>query len=290
MSGKVPTFTLNDGTKIPKIGYGLGTANYQKESADNVVSALKTGYDYIDCAQMYANSASVASGIKRWGGKREDVFIVQKCGKTGTKCDPRAVLEGLLKDMETDYVDLYLLHSPILCAPLKENWAVMEKIKEDGLAKSIGVSNFREEDLQEIEKSWKVAPSVNQIEFHPYNWHPANMQRLVQFHQKHDIHIEAYGPLVPLVHSTGGPVDPIVKRIAKERQIEESQVLLKWSEGKTKGVVVTTSRQAERQKIQLEAITKLDPLSDAEVEEISEAGKGRYYRAFMQDVWEAAKP
>ncbi|OCF34646.1 aldose reductase [Kwoniella heveanensis CBS 569] len=292
MAGKVPTLTLNDGLKIPKIGYGLGTANYGKDSVNNVLSALEVGYDYIDCAQRYANSASFAEGFKRFGGKREDVFVLQKCGKTGAKTDPRKVLEGLLKEMNLEYVDLYLLHSPLLFEPLSlsEAWAIMEKIKEDGLAKSIGVSNFREEDMQEIKKTWKVAPSVNQIEFHPYNYHPANMQRLVSFLKEHEIAIEAYGPLAPLTRATGGPIDGIVKQIAKDRGIEESQVLLKWAEQKTGGVLVTTSSNVERQKIQLEAVTKVSPLSDDEVEQISEAGKGRYFRAFMTDVWDAAKP
>ncbi|WVQ94474.1 hypothetical protein IAU59_001553 [Kwoniella sp. CBS 9459] len=290
MSGKVPTITLNDGVKIPKIGYGLGTANYGKDSAENVVSALKVGYDYIDCAQMYGNSASFAEGFKKFGGKREDVFVVQKCGKDGAKTDPRKILEGLLKEMNLEYVDLYLLHSPLLFESLSEAWAIMEKLKADGLAKSIGVSNFREEDLQEIKKTWKVVPSVNQIEYHPYNFYPANMQRLASFLKEHDIAIEAYGPLAPLTRATGGPVDEVVKKIAKDHGIEESQVLLKWAEQKSGGVLVTTSSNVERQRIQLEAVTKVSPLSNDEIEKISEAGKGRYFRAFMTDVWDAAKP
>ncbi|WRT65506.1 uncharacterized protein IL334_002449 [Kwoniella shivajii] len=289
---KVPTATLNDGVKIPKIGYGLGTANFGSECVPHVISALKTGYDYIDCAEMYGNSKSFGEGFEKFGGKREDVFVVQKCGANGKESHPRKTLERLLKEMKTDYVDLYLLHSPLLTKPLSlsEAWEVMEEIRADGLAKSIGVSNFREEDLIELEKTWKVVPSANQIEYHPYNFHPANMQRLLSFMKKHSIAVEAYGPLTPLTGAKGGPVDEIVKEIAKSKGIEESQVLLNWAAQTTQGVVVTTSTNPERQKIQLEAITKSSHLTEEEIDKISEAGKKKFFRYRMTDVWDAAKP
>ncbi|OCF78129.1 aldose reductase [Kwoniella mangroviensis CBS 8886] len=291
----IPTLTLNDGIKIPKIGYGLGTANYGSECASHVVSALKTGYNYMDCAQMYANSKSFGQGFETFGGKREDVFVVQKCnlgGKTGTESHPRKILEGLLKDMKTDYVDLYLLHSPLLTKPLSlsEAWKVMEELKEEGLARSIGVSNFREEDILEIEKTWKVAPSVNQIEYHPYNFHAPNVQRLLGVMKKHSIHVEAYGPLTSLTGAKGGPVDEVVQEIAKSKGVEESQVLLNWALQTTGGVVVTTSTNEQRQKLQLEAVTKDITLTEDEINRISEAGKKKFFRYRMTDVWDAAKP
>ncbi|WWC87662.1 uncharacterized protein L201_002553 [Kwoniella dendrophila CBS 6074] len=292
MSSQIPTLTLNDGIKIPRIGYGLGTANYGSECVPHVVSALKTGYNYIDCAQMYGNSKSFGEGFQQFGGKREDVFVVQKCGKTGTESHPRKTLETLLKEMKIDYVDLYLLHSPLLCKPLSlsEAWKVMEELKAEGLAKSIGVSNFREEDILEIEKTWKVAPSVNQIEYHPYVFHAANVQRLLTLQKKHDIKVEAYGPLTSLTGAKGGPADEVVKEIAKSKGIGESQVLLNWALQTTQGVVVTTSTNEERQKIQLEAVTKSITLGQDEIDRISEAGKKKYFRYRMTDVWDAAKP
>ncbi|WWC60088.1 uncharacterized protein I303_102652 [Kwoniella dejecticola CBS 10117] len=292
MSAQIPTLTLNDGTKIPRIGYGLGTANYGSECAQHVVSALKTGYNYIDCAQMYGNSKSFGEGFAKFGGKREDVYIVQKVGKSGTESHPRKVLETLLKDMNTDYVDLYLLHSPLLLKPLSlsEAWKVMEELKEEGLARSIGVSNFREEDILEIEKTWKMPPSVNQIEYHPYNFHAPNVQRLLAIQKKHNIHVEAYGPLTSLTGAKNGPVDDVVEAIAKSKGIEESQVLLNWARQTTDGVVVTTSTNEERQKIQLEAITKNINLTQEELDQISEAGRKKFFRYRMTDVWDAAKP
>ncbi|OXG09930.1 aldose reductase [Cryptococcus neoformans Tu401-1] len=291
-----PTITLNDGVKIPKIGFGLGTAHYGKECVEHLVSALKTGYTYIDCAQMYKNSKSVKDALEKWGGKRENVFILQKCGSSGgsseSEKDPKVILKSLLQEMGIDYVDLYLLHSPLLFAPkysINEAWAIMEEIKSEGLAKSIGVSNFREEDLMELQKTWKVVPSVNQIEFHPYNYHADNMLRLQDFCHSNKITIQCYGPLTPLTKAPGGPVDPVVKKIAQAKGYEGSQVLLNWAAQKSQGVVVTTSANKDRQKLQLEAITQKGELTQEEVDEISEAGKKKFVRAFMQEVWDKAR-
>jgi len=110
---------------------------------------------------------------------------------------------------------------------------------KEGLTKSIGVSNFREEDLLELEKTWKIKPVVNQIEYHPYVFHAANVERLVAFHKKHDIRIEAYGPQTPLFRVPGGPVDAVVEGIAKAHKITPGQVLLLWAQQYTGGVVVT---------------------------------------------------
>ncbi|KAE8540721.1 hypothetical protein D1P53_003085 [Cryptococcus gattii VGV] len=272
-----PIITLNDGVKIPKIGFGL---------------ALQTGYTYIDCAQMYSNSKSVKDALQKWGGKREDLFILQKCGSSGdgeSEKNPKVILKGLLQEMGVDYVDLYLLHSPLLFAPkytINEAWAIMEEIKSEGLAKSIGVSNFREEDLLELRKTWKVVPS---IEFHPYNFHANNMIRLQDFCHSNKITIQCYGPLTPLTKAPGGPVDSVVKRIAQAKGYEDSQILLNWAAQKSEGVVVTTSANEHRQKLQLEAITQKGKLTQDEVNEISEAGKKKFFRAFMQQVWDKAR-
>ncbi|WVQ79068.1 hypothetical protein IAT38_001162 [Cryptococcus sp. DSM 104549] len=292
----MPTITLNDGVKIPKIGFGLGTTHFNKSCVPHVVSALQQGYTYIDCAQMYNNSTSLREALEQWGGKREDVFVVQKCGKmddpTGEK-NPRVILKQLLKDMNLEYVDLYLLHSPLLFAPklsIAEAWAIMEELKAEGLTKSIGVSNFREEDLVELEKTWKVVPSVNQIEYHPYVYHAPNMLRLTSYCAAHNITLECYGPLSSITRAPGGPVDAPVARIAAAHGLEPSQVLLQWAAQKSGGVIVTTSSNVERQRVQLDAIVKGGKLSEEEVEEIAEAGKGKFYRWTMAAVWDTAKP
>ncbi|WWD16713.1 hypothetical protein CI109_101144 [Kwoniella shandongensis] len=291
-SAPIPTVTLNDGIKIPKIGYGLGTSNKGKDCRPYIQSALETGYTYLDCAYMYGNSNYLGDVLAEWKGKREDLFVLQKCGKddgSADEKDPRKVLVQLLKDIKLDYVDLYLLHSPLLFDDINKAWAIMEELKTEGLAKSIGVSNFREQDLLKLKETWKVVPSVNQIELHPYNAHAPNVVRLLDLCKENDITIQAYSPIAPLFRSPGGPVNEVVATIARDKGVEDSQVLLAWAAQRTNGVVVTTSTNRERQQIQLEAITKVSPLSQEEVDQISEAGKGRYFRWFQKDVWGEVK-
>jgi diketogulonate reductase-like aldo/keto reductase len=115
----------------------------------------------------------------------------------------------------------------------------MEELVKEGLTRSIGVSNFREEDLLELEKTWKIKPAVNQIEFHPYLFHAANVQRLLALQKKHDIKVQSYGPQTPLFRVPGGPVDPVAERVAKEQGLTPGQVLLLWAHQYTGGVVVT---------------------------------------------------
>lgn len=179
-----PTVTLNDGNKYPVVGFGMsasyesdkhkltrstgtGSALYQKDAADLVVSALESGFVSLDTAEVYANTQSVGDALKQWGGKREDVYILTKWGKSQPGSDvnePRKVLEGLLKELGTDYVDLYLIHFPkVTDRPLADTWKVFEQIKRDGLARSIGVSNFAAEKIEELAKTWEIPAAVNQM-------------------------------------------------------------------------------------------------------------------------------
>ncbi|KAL1409527.1 hypothetical protein Q8F55_003511 [Vanrija albida] len=288
-----PTVTFNDGNKYPVVGFGTGSALYQKDAEDLVVSALESGFVSLDTAEVYANTKSVGDALKKWGGKREDVYILTKWGKSQTDDvnEPRTVLEGLLKELGTDYVDLYLIHFPkVSSRPIAETWKVFEKIKRDGLARSIGVSNFPSEKIEELAETWEIPAAVNQIEYSPYLYHHAQIERLAATQKKYDVKFQAYGPLSSLSRSTGGPLDPVVKKIAEKHGATEAQVLLKWAQQYGGGTVVTTSRNVPRQKEYVEAFTKIAPLTDAELQEIAEAGKGRFFRQFLQNLWDEAKP
>jgi diketogulonate reductase-like aldo/keto reductase len=131
----------------------------------------------------------------------------------------------------------------------------MEELKNEGLTRSIGVSNYREEDLLEMEPNWTIPPAVNQvshiqcfvctikadnqIEMHPYVFHAPNVQRLLKIQDKHKILTQSYAPLSPIVRDQGGPVDEVVERIAKEQNASPSQVLLAWNARFTQGCLVT---------------------------------------------------
>ncbi|GMK56296.1 hypothetical protein CspeluHIS016_0301360 [Cutaneotrichosporon spelunceum] len=285
------TVSLIDGHSIPRVAFGTGTALYNKECTALVLQALQIGYRSLDGAQIYANSQSIGDALQQWGGKREDVYVLTKWGTREGEggMDPRAVLEAEIKKLGVDYVDMYLIHSPLVPEDLQKAWAQMEAIKLSGLARSVGVSNFREEDILEISKSWVHPPAVNQIEYNPYNFHAPNMQRLTDLMNKHGIKIQCYGPLNSVHRVPGGPVDAVVADIAMDRGSTPAQVLLLWASQYGGGTVVTTSRNLMRQTEQLAAFSQ-PPLSEAQVDAITEAGRGKFHRQFMKEVWDDAKP
>ena len=114
----------------------------------------------------------------------------------------------------------------------------MESLVDEGLTKSIGVSNFREEDLAQLAPTWRIKPAVNQIEFHPYVYHAPNMRRLLALQREHSIVVESYGAQTPLFR-VKGPVDAVVEEIAAAHDLTAGQVLLLWAQQYTEGVVVT---------------------------------------------------
>lgn len=276
----LPTVKLNDGNAIPYVGYGLGTANFGKDATDLVKMAIeKAGYYHIDCAAGYKNSQYVGNAWKSLNVKRDQLWFTTKV----MQGDIKATLEDELEKLQTDQVNLWLIHTPIsyLESGLGKAWEIMEGLQKEGKAKSIGVSNYRIKDLEETLKTAKVTPAANQIEFHPYVYDVA--ESLVQFCQQHDITIECYGPLCPITKFKGGPVDEVVEKIAKETGLNEAGVLLKWAKQVSKGVIVTTSTKSERLAEQLDALAAKD-LTQEQIDAISTAGKKLHKRAFMQHM------
>ncbi|KAJ3784101.1 oxidoreductase [Lentinula aff. detonsa] len=219
------TFTLNDGVQIPWLGFGTGTALYTKDSAEAVKAAIQTGITHLD--------ESLGQGIKESGVPREQLFVTTKLEETPSAPTIKATLETSLKKLGLDYVDLFLIHSPFVAmkdGKLKEWWKEMEEIKKEGLAKSIGVSNFAVEHLQIILEDATVVPAVNQIELHPY----ITAAKVYDFCQEKGIVVESYGALSSLFRVPGGPVDPViasaVQRLSNESgtSVSPGQVLMKW--------------------------------------------------------------
>ncbi|KAH9947629.1 Aldo/keto reductase [Amylocystis lapponica] len=258
--------TLNDGNKMPTIAFGSGSKWKGHDVTDYVVQAIETGFSHIDTAQAYQNQDSVGQAIRESALDRSDLFITTKWSFK-QKSVHESVQESLTF-LGLKQLDLYLIHFPGVLTNLEQDWREIEKVKEDGLTKSIGVSNWTLPLMQELLKFAKIKPAVNQIRFHPYNY--AENKDLLEYTAKHGIVTEGYGSLSSITSFPGGPVDEPVQAAADRLGVTPTQVILSWV--KSKGVViVTTSSSAEHLKEYL-AVGGLPPLTAEEIAAIDEAG------------------
>jgi len=283
-------FTLNDGSQIPWIAFGTGTALYNKDAADLIRIAIEHNVIHLDGAQMYNNEDTLGAGIKASGKPRSELFVVTKFNNLQPGQTVKESLNISLAKLGLDYVDLFLIHTPIQARKeqkLSQWWEGMEEVKRDGLAKSIGVSNFTVEDLKIILETAKVVPSVNQIEFHPYVWKAA--EPIVKLCQEHGIVIESYGGLTPIVRVQDGPLDPVLVSIRERLEktgghpVTTGQVLSKWILAK-KAVVVTTTSKVSRIQEFLD-VEKIPDLTAEEVETIEAAGAKLHKRVYLRQVF-----
>lgn len=195
------TYELNNGVKIPKLG--LGTWLIDNEKVVEVVkTALEVGYRHIDTAQAYGNEEGVGKAIRESSIPREEIFVTSKIAAEAKTYQEAydSIIETLNK-MGLDYLDLMIIHSPEPWAEFrgekryfeenKEVWKALEKAYEEGKVKAIGVSNFLQDDLENILSSCKIKPMVNQILTHISN----TKKELIDFCKEHDILVEAYSPI-----------------------------------------------------------------------------------------------
>jgi diketogulonate reductase-like aldo/keto reductase len=194
------TYTLSNGVKIPKIGFGTWQIPAGKVCHQSVTTALRAGYRHIDTAAAYRNEKSCADAIKDFKIKREDVFITSKLqSHIKNYEDTLEAFEKTMKELGLDYLDLFLIHAPWpwneMGKDCKEGnvlaYKAMEKLYKDGRIKAIGVSNFNVSDLQNIIDHCEIVPHVNQISFFIGN----NQEETHEFCKKHNIFVEAYSPL-----------------------------------------------------------------------------------------------
>jgi len=278
MSATLRSFKLATGQNIPGIGFGTGTALYKKDAVESVARALRNGYRHIDTASMYDNEESVGKAIAQSGVSRSDLWITTKMKVDAS--DPEKSAREQLKLLGVSTVDLYLIHTPELQNGTVENtWKVLETFKDKGIAHAVGVSNFRVADLKKIEGTWKAPPAANQIEFHPYVWKAT--QELYKYCKEKGITLEAYSPLAPIVAFAGGPLDPVLAKIAKSHDTTSGSVLLAWTIAK--GVVpVSTSNKDERLQEYLKA--QYLTLREEEIAEIENVGSTVHNRVYMKHM------
>lgn len=194
------------------------------ETASAVKTALDIGYRHIDTAEMYGNEKEVRQGIRDAGLERGEVFITSKLNNGFHKPDDaRRAFDQTLKALDSDYVDLFLIHWPLPTlydGDFVSTWKVFEEFARDGRARSIGVSNFQVAHLNRLADETDTVPSVNQIEVHPY----FGNDEVRAYGREHGIATEAWAPIAQ------GKVldDPVINRIAGSRDKTPAQVVLRW--------------------------------------------------------------
>lgn len=239
---------LNTEVEMPIIGLGTWKAK-PGEVYQAIRWAIKLGYRHIDCAPIYGNEKEIGQALHdamaEGDIKREDLFVTSKLwNDSHAKEDVMPALEQTLKDLQLEYLDLYLMHWPVAQKkgvampnssedmislndlPLEETWAGMEEAQMKGLVKAIGVSNFGKENLAKLIDKAEIAPSVNQIENHPL----LQQNDLIDFCQKNMIAVTAYAPLGSGSHQGEMNLmeNEVIKEIADRLQATPAQVMLAW--------------------------------------------------------------
>ena len=195
------TYTLNNGVKIPKIGFGTWMIEDNDDAAKAVETAIKVGYRHIDTAEAYGNEIGVGHGVRNAGVPREDIFVTTKLQAEFKSYEEAvAAIDRSLNDLNLDYIDMMIIHSPKPWVEFQNDerffegnlaaWRALSEAQAAGKIRAIGVSNFDEIDLQNILDNSDVKPAVNQVLAHIGNV-PFSV---FEYAQKNDIQIEAYSP------------------------------------------------------------------------------------------------
>ncbi len=214
------TMKLNSGNDLPVVGFGLWQVKNEQECKEAVRLALETGYRHFDTAQIYGNEAYLGEALKVAGTPREELFITTKIwNENQPSARLSASFDQSLKNLQTDYVDLLLLHFPVT-GTRQQAWHELEKIAKAGRAKAIGVSNYTVRHLEELLADCEIKPAVNQVELHVYLQQP----ELVEFCKQHDIVIEAYSPLA---HGYGLD-NPVLAELGQKYGKSPAQIMLRW--------------------------------------------------------------
>lgn len=223
MSVSIPFLPLSSGTHIPQ--FGFGTYKVVSGVYEAIRSAIDAGYRHFDTAQMYGNEAEVGRALADCGVDRSELFVTTKLRNDAHEpVEARKAFEQSLRDLRTEYVDLFLIHWPLPMhygGDLMMPWRVLEDLYSRGLSHAIGVSNYQINHLRHLLEHGDVAPHVNQIEIHPY----LHNNQVRAFHEEHGIVTEAWSPLAR------GRIfdDPVLGALAEKYEVSVAQIALRWA-------------------------------------------------------------
>jgi 2,5-diketo-D-gluconate reductase A len=216
-----PHVSFNDGHSIPQLGLGVWQTP-DDVAVEAVSTALKTGYRHIDTAAVYQNEEGVGKGMRASGVDRADIFLTTKVWNDDQGFDETLrAMDKSLKRLGTDYVDLYLIHWPSAYrGKYVETWKALIRLKEEGKARSIGVSNFEGTYIDDLIAQTGVTPAINQIQLHPR----FQQQAMRAKHEKLGVVTESWSPLGQGQVLT----DPVIGAIAKRHNKSPAQVIIRW--------------------------------------------------------------
>ena len=229
MKSLTDSYVLSNGVKIPCIGFGTWQTPDGDVAVSSVKAALQAGYRHIDTAAGYGNEASVGDGIKQSGVARKDIFITTKLNNPDHGYDKTmAGFEKSMKNLDIDYLDLYLIHWPnpriyrdTWQKTNAETWKAFEELYEAGRIKSIGISNFRPHHIDELMKTAKITPHVNQIKLCPGE----TQDEVVEYCRAKDMLLEAYSPMgVGEIFQV-----PEMQQLAAKYNKSIAQICIRWS-------------------------------------------------------------
>ena len=256
---------LNNGLQMPKLGIGtfMLTPNQAEES---VYNALKSGYRLIDTANAYVNEKGVGRGIKKSGVPREEIFLETKLWPAFYEEEDQ--IEKTLKRLDTDYIDLLLLHQP--AGNYRKAYKIMEKAVKEGKVRAIGLSNFDEKGIQEILENCEIKPTVLQTEVHPY--YPQTEMK--KFLNQYDIKIQAW---YPLGHGDKGLInEQIFSKLAQKYGKSNVQIILRWHI-QSDNIVIPGASNSDHIKANIDIFDF--ELTEEEMREIANINKNkRYYQ------------
>ena len=263
-----PAYALRDGNSIPAIG--LGTYGLDDQAGiDAITTAIADGYRLFDTAYNYGNEEAVGEAIRRTDVDRSDLLITTKLpGRHHGFDETLASFEQSRRKLDLDWVDLYLIHWPLpRVDKFVDTWRAMIRLREKGLVRSIGVSNFTADMISRLVDETSVVPVVNQVELHPY----FPQAQLRAFHDEHDIRTESWSPLAKrsdLMH------EPVIVELADAHGVTPAQVVLRWHV-ELGAVPIPKSSDAERRRANLDVFGFA--LASEEVDAISALSRGRLW-------------
>lgn len=263
-----PAYALRDGNTIPAIG--LGTYGLDDQAGiDAITAGIADGYRLIDTAFNYGNEEAVGEAIRRTDVDRSDLVIATKLpGKHHGFDETIASFEQSRSRLDLDWVDLYLIHWPLpRLGKYVESWRAMISLREKGLVRSIGVSNFTPEMLTRLIDSTGIVPVVNQVELHPY----FPQEELRAFHDEHGIRTVSWSPLAKRTELLQ---EPVVAEVAAAHGVTPAQAVLRWHV-ELEAVPIPKSSDAARRRENLDVFGF--SLTTEEVDAISALSRGRIW-------------